>query len=57
LGGFTGEPDALIVGAYFQYGTALDEPGFTGDVPEPSSMVLAAAGVLGLMVCGRRLRK
>lgn len=54
LGGFTGEPDALIHHAVFQYGTALDEPHFTVIVPEPSSWVLLVLGLTGLACYGWR---
>jgi len=55
LGGWSGEPDAVIVGAYFQYGTALEEPGFTGDIPEPGAWALMGLGSVGLLMA-RRMR-
>lgn len=57
LSGFVGEPDAMIAGAFFQYGTALDEPGFQGgDIPEPSSLALLAIG-MAAVACRRRFKK
>ena len=58
LGGFTGQPDAKIVAASFQYGTALDEPQIEGHiVPEPSTLVLGILGALGLTALRRRTRQ
>ena len=54
LSGFSAEPDAAISDVVFQYGTGLDEPQYGGDIPEPSSFVLAALGLVGLVVCRRR---
>ncbi len=53
LGGFTSEPDAVILGVSFQYGTDLSEPRVTGFVvPEPGSFVLAiSAAAAALIVC------
>lgn len=57
LSGFVGEPDAIIAGAFFQYGTALDEPGFQGgDIPEPSSVALLAIGMATIVACRRRFK-
>ncbi|HTM54071.1 MAG TPA: XDD4 family exosortase-dependent surface protein [Pirellulales bacterium] len=57
LSGFVGEPDALIAGAYFQYGTSLDEPGFQGgDIPEPTSVALLAIGMATIVACRRRFK-
>lgn len=56
LAGFSAEPDAAIGNVVFQYGTALDEPQYGGDIPEPSSFVLAALGLIGLVVWRRRKR-
>ncbi len=56
LAGFSAEPNAAISNVVFQYGTALDEPQYGGDIPEPSSFVLAAIGLIGLVVWRRRQR-
>ncbi len=56
LAGFSAEPDGAISNVVFQYGTALDEPQYGGDIPEPSSFVLAAIGLVGLVVWRRRRR-
>jgi hypothetical protein len=58
LGGWSGEPDALITAASFQYGTDLSEPQFDAQVlpvPEPSTLALVAMGILGLVFCRSRL--
>jgi PEP-CTERM motif-containing protein len=57
LGGFTAEPNTAISNVVFQYGTALDEPQYSGQVPEPSSLVLAALGCVGMAILGRRRRR
>jgi hypothetical protein len=57
LGGFNLDPKTAISNVLFQYGTALDEPQYTGHAPEPSSLVLAAFGCVGLVVLGWRRRK
>jgi len=55
LGGFTSEPDAVIASVFFQYGTALDEPGFVGgDVPEPASAALFAIGAAATVLAYRK---
>lgn len=55
LSGFVGEPDAVITAARFLYGTSLDEPQFEGTpTPEPSTCVLAALALVGLVACKRR---
>ncbi len=56
LGGFNLEPNTAISNVVFQYGTALDEPQYTGHTPEPSSFVLAAIGLIGLVVWKGRKR-
>jgi len=57
LGGYNLEPSDTISNVVFQYGTALDEPQYAGSVvPEPSSMVLTAFGLIGLIVRGWRRR-
>ena len=57
LGGFSGEPDAVILSASFQYGTSLDEPQFAGHVPEPGSLVLWLFGTLALGARCRQVRR
>lgn len=57
LGGFNLEPNTAISNVVFQYGTALDEPQYTGHTPEPSSFVLAGLGLIGLVVLGRRRKR
>lgn len=57
LGGFSGEPDAVILSASFQYGTSLDEPRFEGHVPEPGSLVLWLFGTLALGASCRQVRR
>jgi hypothetical protein len=57
LSGFSGEPDAQIISASFQYGTGLDEPRFEGYVPEPSSFVLAVFSLIGFAVLGWRRKR
>lgn len=55
LSGFTSQPDAVIASVYFQYGTALDEPGFVGgDVPEPASAVLFSFGAIAVLAYRKR---
>jgi hypothetical protein len=55
LGNFTSQPDAVIASVYFQYGTALDEPGFVGgDVPEPASAALFAIGAAAVVLAYRK---
>jgi MYXO-CTERM domain-containing protein len=56
LAGFSAEPDAAISNVVFQYGTALDEPQYGGNIPEPSSFVLAAIGLVCLAAWRRRRR-
>jgi hypothetical protein len=55
LGGFNSEPDAVILGVAFQYGTDLSEPRVTGFlVPEPGSFALAiSAAVIASAFCRR----
>jgi hypothetical protein len=57
LGGFNLEPNSAISNVVFQYGTALDEPQYTGHTPEPSGFVLAALGLIGLVVWRQRKRQ
>ena len=58
LGNYNLEPDATINSVVFQYGTALDEPQFTGhQAPEPSGIVMAALAIFGLGWFGRRRRR
>jgi hypothetical protein len=59
LGNFNSEPDLLIIDAFFQYGTGLDEPGYPADhfIPEPASLVLLAFGCLGMVTYGVRQRR
>jgi hypothetical protein len=55
LGGFTGQPDNIIASVYFQYGTALDEPGFVAlVVPEPASAALFAIGAVAMLAYRKR---
>ncbi len=54
LGGFDSEPDAVILSVAFQFGTDLDEPRFTVNVPEPGTLVLAALALLALIGFRRR---
>jgi hypothetical protein len=54
LGGYSGNPFADISHVVFQYGTALDEPQFNGNVPEPSTLVLVLIGTAGTVWYGRR---
>jgi hypothetical protein len=57
LGNFSGEPNAKIQGARFQYGTALDEPQFDAQTPEPSTHALAGLGTAVTAAhCARRRR-
>jgi len=57
LGNFSGEPDAKIQGARFQYGTSLDEPQYDGLTPEPSTLALAGLGTVVLAVHAARRRR
>jgi len=57
LGNFSGEPDAKIQGARFQYGTSLDEPQYNGLTPEPSTLALAGLGTVVLAVHAARRRR
>jgi hypothetical protein len=61
LSGFSGEPNAVITAARFLYGTSLDEPQFEGTlvpvpplVPEPSTYLMAAMGLIALLFARRR---
>lgn len=54
LSGFDSEPDAVFLSVAFQYGTSLDEPRFTVNVPEPGTLVLAAIAGLALVGFWRR---
>jgi hypothetical protein len=60
LAGFTAEPNTAISDVVFQYGTALDEPQYPGEtlvnIPEPSTLALAALGLVGLAMWRKRNR-